>query len=99
MVAVARNRHQAVDEPVEAVAAHEQTNALALAKPQYSDRKGKELIGLYLKQGVARIGLEDLVSAASSWLPAGNAARLSTARTLPLSPGISQMLSLYAAAV
>ena len=60
VVAIARNRDQALDEPVEPVAAHEQAHALALAEPQHAHRDGEQLVGLDLKQRVPRIGLEDL---------------------------------------
>ena len=58
--AVARDRHQALDEPVERIAADEQPHALALPQPEDPHRDLEQLVAVHLKQRVARVGLEDL---------------------------------------
>ena len=58
--AVARDRHQALDEAVQRVAPDEQPHALALAEPQDPHRDVEHLVGAHLEQRVARVGLDDL---------------------------------------
>ena len=100
VIAIARNRDQAVDEPVESVTTDEQAHALALAEPEHAHREVEQLVGLDLKQRVARIGLEDLGQRrrlVAVRRESGTAEARS--RTLSfVSIGISRALSLYAAA-
>ena len=98
-VGVARHEHEAGDEALERVAAHEQAQPLPVAEREDAERGVVELVVGDLEQLVARIGLEDVVERLGQVPAGGRPARSTIASTLPRSSGVSATRALYAVEV